>query len=115
MPSNGMRQAQESATRNGIQALEMAFSGILRCRQDVENTRFNLSSGYQGVDGAKYQELIKNWEEQADLILQNVRDMIDALNTTLAENNRQQGAADDAIQQEFSRNSSVFDVLTHHA
>ncbi|WP_414720698.1 hypothetical protein [Streptomyces sp.] len=107
-----MRQSEENATRNGIQALQMAFNGILKSRQDVESTRHGLSSYYKGSDGAAYQELVIKWEEQADVILKNVEDMVEALNETLAEQGRQQGSANTAIQQQYNQSESVFDTLT---
>ncbi|MEU9386043.1 hypothetical protein AB0D38_36095 [Streptomyces sp. NPDC048279] len=107
----GMRQSEEHATRNGIMALEAAFSGILKSRQDVENTRFALSSGYQGSDGQAYQKLVQEWEGQADVILRNVEDMVEALNHTLTEQGRQQGSSNEAIEAEFQQSQSVFDTL----
>ena len=112
MPPIGMRQSEESSTRNGIQALEMAYSGILRSRQDVESTRMNLSSHYQGRDGGSYQNLIKDWEAQADIILKNVEDMVDALNQTLVEQGRQQGASSETIERAYQESQSVFDTLS---
>ncbi|MEU3516883.1 hypothetical protein ABZ770_16610 [Streptomyces sp. NPDC006654] len=111
MPPIGMRQSEESATRNGIQALEMAYSGVLRSRQDVESTRVNLSAHYQGRDGGAYQNLIKDWEAQADIILKNVQDMIDALNETLVEQGRQQGASNETIERAYQQSQAVFDTL----
>jgi glutamate/tyrosine decarboxylase-like PLP-dependent enzyme len=37
------QQSSEQATRNGIQALESAFSGIMKARQDVDGTRATLT------------------------------------------------------------------------
>jgi early secretory antigenic target protein ESAT-6 len=110
--NNGMQQSAEHATRNGIQALEMANSGILRCRQDVEATRFNLSTAYKGSDGGAFGNLIKAWEEQADIILKNIEDMVTALNQTLAEKGVQQGSANDAINTAYGKSTQVFDTLT---
>ncbi|CAM5235467.1 hypothetical protein [Streptomyces fumanus] len=106
-----MRQSEESATRNGIQALEMAFSGITRCAQDVESTRMTLSSHYQGADGGSFQSLVKAWEDQAAVILKNVEDMIDKLNETLRENGLQQGASNETIERTYQESQAVFDSL----
>ncbi|MFF3400162.1 hypothetical protein ACFYW6_16720 [Streptomyces sp. NPDC002659] len=112
MSANGMQQSAETATRNGIQALEMAFSGIVKSRQDVEATKFNLSSGYQGSDGNAFQSLITAWEEQADVILKNVEDMIETLNHTLTEHGLQQGSSNEQINTAYNQSASVFDTLT---
>jgi uncharacterized protein YukE len=106
-----MQQSQVSATKNGINALEQAFSGITKIRQDVEATRFNLASGYKGSDGQKFGDLVNNWEQQADVILSNLRDMVDKLNQTLTAQHQQQGSSNDQINQAYSQAQSVFDAL----
>ncbi|MEU5977618.1 hypothetical protein [Streptomyces sp. NPDC047315] len=111
MAANGMQQSEESATRNGVQALEMAFSGITKCRQDVENTKNNLMSHYKGSDGKAFMDLVTAWEEKADVILVNVQDMIETLNQTLVEHGKQQGSAVDSINQEYAQSDAVFDAL----
>ncbi|MFC4467659.1 hypothetical protein ACFPH6_24540 [Streptomyces xiangluensis] len=111
MAVNGMQQSQESSTRNGVQALEMAFSGIVRCRQDVENTKTNLMTHYKGSDGGAFRDLVTAWEEKADVILTNVQDMIDTLNQTLTEHGKQQGSSNEAINQAYSQSDAVFDAL----
>ncbi|MFE0425044.1 hypothetical protein [Streptomyces sp. NPDC058953] len=111
MSANGMQQSEESATRNGIQSLEMAFSGITKCRQDVENTKNNLMTHYKGSDGKAFTDLVTSWEEKADVIMVNVQDMIETLNQTLAEHGRQQGSAVDSINQEYAQSDAVFDAL----
>ncbi|MFJ4274320.1 hypothetical protein ACIP29_27620 [Streptomyces coelicoflavus] len=111
MSATGMQQSEESATRNGVQALEMAFSGVLRSRQDVEATKNNLMLHYQGGDGGKFAALVTHWEERADTILTNVQDMIEALNHTLTEQGKQQGSANAAIDQTYSQSDAVFDTL----
>ncbi len=111
MAVNGMQQSEESATRNGVQALEMAFNGVLRCRQDVETTKTNLMTHYQGSDGGAFRNLVTSWEEKADVILRNVQDMIETLNETLTEHGRQQGSSNDSINQAYAQSNSVFDAL----
>ncbi|MCX4966945.1 hypothetical protein OHA98_19340 [Streptomyces sp. NBC_00654] len=111
MATNGMQQSDESATRNGIQALEMAFTGITKCSQDVQNTKNNLMSHYKGSDGKAFVDLVTAWEEKAEVIMVNVQDMIETLNHTLAEHGKQQGSAVDSINQEYARSDSVFDAL----
>ncbi|MCX5400454.1 hypothetical protein [Streptomyces sp. NBC_00102] len=106
-----MRQSEESATRNGIQALEMAYSGIVRSCQDVENTRLALGPNYGGKDGGRYQELIKAWEDQGQVIITNVQGMIDALNETLQQQGLTQGANDESVQQSFHQSQAVFDTM----
>ncbi|ADI05032.1 hypothetical protein ACFV2X_23720 [Streptomyces sp. NPDC059679] len=112
MSANGMQQSEESATRNGIQALEMAFSGVMKCRQDVESTKSNLMTHYKGSDGGAFRDLVTSWEEKADVILTNVQDMIETLNQTLVEQGKQQGSSNEAINQAYSQSDAVFDTLT---
>lgn len=112
MADNGLQQSSVTATRNGIQALEMAYTGIQKCVSDVEATKFNLSSGYKGKDGGAFQTLITAWEEQAAVILKNVQDMVDALNQTLTAQGLQQGSSSDSINQAYQQSQSVFDTLT---
>lgn len=106
-----MQQSQVSATKNGVNALEQAFSGITKIRQDVESTRHNLASGYKGSDGGAFGDLVNNWEQQCDVILTNLRDMVDKLNQTLSSQHQQQGSSNDQINQAYNQSQSVFDAL----
>lgn len=106
-----MQQSQVSATKNGIHALEQASSGITKIRQDVESTRHNLASGYKGSDGGQFGQLVNDWESKCDVILTNLRDMVDKLNQTLTKQNQQQGASNDQINQASSQSQSVFNTL----
>jgi uncharacterized protein YukE len=109
--ANGNQQSAESATKNGINALEQAFSGITNIRKDVEATRYNLAAGYKGSDGGKFGELVNSWEQQADVILVNLRDMVDKLNQTLASQHQQQGSSNDQINQMYNQATAVFNTL----
>ncbi|CAL9330967.1 hypothetical protein SUDANB6_00071 [Streptomyces sp. enrichment culture] len=106
-----MQQSEERATRNGILALEQAFSGVQRCQQDVQTTSHTLASNYGGVDGGKYKKLLEQWDEHVDTILINLDRMIDELNGTLREHGLVQGSSNDAIDAEYSRSTQVFDEL----
>ncbi|KUJ41124.1 hypothetical protein ACWDR2_27695 [Streptomyces sp. NPDC003631] len=106
------QQSSEQATRNGIQALESAFSGIMKSRQDVDGTRATLSSGYQGSDGGQYGQLLQQWDEQVNVILRNLEDMVDKLNTSLVEHGKTQGSSNDAINQAYNSSDAVFHQLT---
>jgi uncharacterized protein YukE len=106
------QQSNEQATRNGIQALESAFSGIMKSRQDVDGTRATLSSGYQGSDGGQFGQLLQQWDDQANVILKNLEDMIDKLNTSLQQHSKTQGSSNDAINQAYNQSDSVFHQLT---
>ncbi|MCO5994325.1 hypothetical protein [Actinoallomurus rhizosphaericola] len=106
-----MQQSEVRATKNGIQALEMAYSGIFKIRQDVQNTRFNLAAGYKGSDGGAFQDLISSWEDQADVILRNLEEMVDKLNQTLTKQHQQQGSSNESINQGFQEARAVFDTL----
>ncbi|MFF2525166.1 hypothetical protein [Streptomyces liangshanensis] len=107
----GMQQSEAQATRNGVQALEQAFTGIQNCRRDVENMKFNLSSGLKGTDGKAFQDLLKQWDDQAEVISRNVMSMVDTLNETLKQQGMVQGASNEAINQAYSQSQSVFDAL----
>lgn len=106
-----MQQSQVSATKNGINALEQAFTGITKIRQDVESTRHNLASGYKGTDGGAFGDLINGWEQQCDVILTNLRDMVDKLNTTLQKQHQQQGSSNEQINQAYNQSEAVFNAL----
>jgi uncharacterized protein YukE len=110
MAGNG-QQSNETATRNGIQALESAFNGILKSRQDVDSTRATLASGYQGSDGGQFGQLLAQWDEQANVISRNLEQMIDKLNQSLREHNLRQGSSNDSINQAYNSSKSVFDTL----
>ncbi|WP_299531691.1 hypothetical protein [uncultured Streptomyces sp.] len=107
----GMQQSEVQATRNGINALEQAFTGIQNCRQDVENMKHNLASGLKGSDGKAYQDLLKQWDDQAEVISANVREMIDTMNETLRTQGLTQGASNDAINQAYNGSQAIFDAL----
>jgi hypothetical protein len=111
MAVNGMQQSEESATRNGVQALEMGYNGVMRCRQDVETTKTNLMTHYQGSDGGAFRDLVTSWEEKADIILKNVQDIIDSLNETLTQHGKQQGSSNEDINHAYAQSNSVFDTL----
>ncbi|MFE3270744.1 hypothetical protein [Streptomyces sp. NPDC059215] len=111
MAING-QQSNEQSTRNGIQALESAFSGILKSRQDVDSTRATLSQGYQGSDGGQFGQLLQRWDEQVNVILKNLEDMIDKLNTSLVQHGKTQGSTNEAINQAFAKSDSIFHELT---
>ncbi|MGX1267316.1 hypothetical protein [Streptomyces phaeoluteigriseus] len=106
-----MQQSEERATRNGIMALEQAFTGVQRCQQDVQSTSHTLASNYGGVDGGKYKKLLEQWDEHVDTILINLDRMVDELNGTLREHGLVQGSTSDAIDTEYSRSTQVFDEL----
>ncbi|MFJ5220809.1 hypothetical protein ACIP98_39860 [Streptomyces sp. NPDC088354] len=110
MAGNG-QQSNEQSTRNGIQALESAFSGIMKCRQDVDNTRATLSAGYQGSDGAQFGTLLTQWDGQCNNILRTLEDMVDKLNQSLMQHGKAQGASNDAINQAYNQSQAAFDQL----
>ncbi|MFE4453474.1 hypothetical protein [Streptomyces sp. NPDC056796] len=112
MPENNIRTGDEQATRNGIQALESAFTGVLRSRQDVEAMRNNLSAGYKGSDGGLFQQLIADWEGQAEKILRGLREVINSLNTTLTAMNENQGSSNEAINNAYKQSNDLFNQLT---
>jgi uncharacterized protein YukE len=105
------QQSSEQSTRNGIQALETAFSGIMKIRSDVDGTRSTLGSGYQGSDGGQYGQLLTQWDGQCNVILKNLEDVIDRLNQSLTEHQKTQGSSNDSINQAFNSSQSAFDQL----
>ncbi|MDW6056894.1 MULTISPECIES: hypothetical protein [unclassified Streptomyces] len=107
----GLTRSEEGATRNGISATEEAFGNIQVCRQDVENTKLNVGGAYGGSDGKQYQDLLQQWDDQAEVISKNLMDVIDTLNETLRSNNLTQGSQKDAVDQEYTQAKSIFDAL----
>ncbi|MFI1753474.1 hypothetical protein [Streptomyces sp. NPDC020571] len=112
MSEMGLQQSSEGSTRSGIQALEMAYSGVQRILQDVHGTRGNLSGTYQGSDGGRFGQLLDKWDDQVVIILKNLEDMIDKLNTSLVEHGKAQGSSNAAIDQAFSVSEAAFDALS---
>ncbi|MGH1554381.1 hypothetical protein ACRAWF_27855 [Streptomyces sp. L7] len=104
--------ASEGSTRNGIQALESAFSGIVKIRRDVDSTRSTLGSGQARCsDGGQYGQLLEQWDGQCNVILKNLEDVIDRLNQSLVEHNKTQGSSNDSINQAYNAAQSAFDQL----
>lgn len=112
MSETGGQQSEESSTRNGILSLEQAYSGIQRILQDVEGTKNNLARSYQGSDGGAYGRLLDLWDDQVVIILNNLEEMIDRLNTSLAEHGKAQGSGNQAIDQAFSSSEAAFEALS---
>lgn len=112
MSETGGQQSEESSTRNGILSLEQAYSGIQRILQDVEGTKNNLARAYQGSDGGAYGRLLDLWDDQVVIILNNLEEMIDRLNTSLLEHGKAQGSGNEAIDQAFSSSEAAFDALS---
>ncbi|MDX6356350.1 MAG: hypothetical protein QOF98_3253 [Streptomyces sp.] len=110
-PTNG-QQSSETSTRNGIMALEQAYSGVQNSLRDVESTRNNLASNYMGSDGGRYGQLLDQWDDQVSIILKNLQDMIDKLNQSLAEHGKVQGSSNDSIDSAYSNSQAAFDALT---
>lgn len=110
-PMAGMQRSEEQGTRNGIQALEMAFSGVQSRRQDVESTKHGMMSALQGSDGGAFQKLLDSWDEHAEIISKNLQDMINQLNETLRAKGMTQGSSNEAINQAYSQSQTIFDGL----
>lgn len=108
--TNG-QQSSEGSTRNGIMALEQAYSSIQASLQDVENTKNNLASSYQGSDGGKYGQLLDQWDDQVQIILKNLNDMIDKLNQSLTEHGKMQGSANESVDSAYSASQAAFEAL----
>ncbi|WEH43413.1 hypothetical protein OG233_30040 [Streptomyces sp. NBC_01218] len=105
-------QSEAGATQNGIRALKQAFTGILNSRQDVQNTRTDLSSTYAGSDGGKYGELLDKWDDQVDIILTNLQSMVDELTETAKQHQFAQDTAGQDINTAYSQADAVFDALS---
>lgn len=106
-----MRQAEEQATRNGISALQEAFTEIEQHQQAVQSSAVDLANNYQGSDGGKFRNLMEAWDTHVDTILVNLDHMIDELNQSLTDQGLLQGSANDEIDQASSRSNAVFDEL----
>ena len=106
-----MQQSEEQSTRNGIMALEQAFTSIQQRQQDVQTTGQDLAASYGGADGGKFKQLLETWDGHVDTILINLDRMVDELNGTLSEHGLMQGTASESIDTEYSRSTAVFDEL----
>jgi uncharacterized protein YukE len=109
--SSAGQQSSDTSTRNGIMALEQAYTSIQSSLQDVESTRNNLATSYQGSDGGKYGQLLDQWDDQVKIILKNLNDMIDKLNQSLTQHGQMQGSANDAVDSAYSASQAAFDAL----
>ncbi|WP_328583212.1 hypothetical protein [Streptomyces sp. NBC_00370] len=105
----GISQQEENATRNGINALEQAFSGVQRSRQELENTKNNVGVG--GDVGGNFRALLDKWDDQAEIISKNLRDMVNELNNTLQQSGQTRGSANDDVNQAYQRADSIFNAL----
>ncbi|MFE3885912.1 hypothetical protein ACFXPQ_23905 [Streptomyces lydicus] len=104
-----LAQQQEQATRNGINALEQAFTGVQRSRQELENTKNDVGLG--GDVGGSFRSLLDKWDEQAQIIEKNLRDMVNELNTTLQQSGLTRGSANDDVNQAYQKADAVFETL----
>ncbi|MEU9994521.1 hypothetical protein [Streptomyces sp. NPDC050848] len=110
--STGMQQSQESATRNGINALAAARDGVQRCSSDVEATRLTLTNGYGGSDGAAFSQLVTQWQEKVGVITMNLEQMIEELQKTLREHGKQQQFANEQVALASSQSNAVYNTLS---
>ncbi|WP_244373824.1 hypothetical protein [Streptomyces griseorubiginosus] len=108
---NSGQQSSVASTRNGIMALESAYSSILRSLQDVESTKDHVAATYKGTDGYTYKTLLDQWDDQVKIILTNLSDMIDKLNQSLTAHQQTQGSAHDDIDQAYSASEAAFEAL----
>ena len=109
-----LQQSEEGATRNGIMALQMAYSGVLTAQQHVQGTKGDLGLAYGGSDGGGFQRLLEQWDGHVDTILINLDRMVDELNETLREHGLAQGSSNEVINQQYDRSTAVFDELNPH-
>ncbi|GGW30754.1 hypothetical protein [Streptomyces xantholiticus] len=106
-----VQMSNAQATRNGIQALEMAKAGVERARGDVLETGGALSSGYQGGDGAQFGNLLRLWDDQCMVILNGLQAVINELTRTGQEHGVTQLGNQDAISQAQTGSQAAFDQL----
>ncbi|MGW3622026.1 hypothetical protein [Streptomyces sp. NPDC000880] len=106
-----VQQSAQQATLNGINALETAKAGVTRCREDVLATQGNLSAGYQGSDGKGFYDLLGLWDEQVGVILKNLQDVIDSLDTSNRTHGQTQSGATEGISTAVSMSNGAFDAL----
>jgi early secretory antigenic target protein ESAT-6 len=106
-----MQKSSYTATVNGIRALDMALKGVDRIRKDVDSTGARLMSGYRGSDGGQFQKLLTQWDDQANVITKNLKDMMEALNNTLRVHGETQRTTNDWVGTSSQKSSAVFDTL----
>ncbi|MFI8093617.1 hypothetical protein ACIF9R_35805 [Streptomyces sp. NPDC086080] len=107
-----MQQSSREATSNGINALGMALDGISNIRKDVDATGAKLTSGYGGVDGKGFQDLLAQWQEQAGIIAKNLGEMQVELMNTMKEHGQAQTMATDLVGGASQRTKTVLDALS---
>jgi uncharacterized protein YukE len=106
-----MQHSSRQATVNGISALGMALRGVERIRKDVESTGARLMAGYRGGDGAQFQNLLNQWQEQATIIAKNLSDVQEELTNTMRTHGETQQTTTDWVGKASQKSSAVFDAL----
>ncbi|MFF2210624.1 BAR domain-containing protein [Streptomyces antibioticus] len=109
-----LQQSSAASTTAGINALTMAHQGILRCKSDVDTTAGNLAVAYSAnsADGREFQNLLKQWDDQAQIILNKLQGLIDRLNLTLQTHNTTQSNLTDMIRSSTSASDAAYNQLT---
>lgn len=103
--------SEEAATRRGIAALEEAQSSVSASQESVEANRQDLTGAYQGVDGAKFSQLLEKWNENVNVIQNNLHTMIAELQNSMEGQQATQHSSVDDINTQTSRSDNVFDEL----
>ncbi|MEU9397855.1 hypothetical protein AB0D86_48795 [Streptomyces sp. NPDC048324] len=109
-----LQQSTTASTTAGINALHSAHQGIQRCKNDVDTTAGNLAVAYSAnsADGREFQNLLTQWDGQAQIILNKLQGLIDRLTQTLQTHNTTQSNNTDMIRTSTSTADSAYNQLT---
>ncbi|MEU1518968.1 hypothetical protein ABZ490_43695 [Streptomyces sp. NPDC005811] len=109
-----MQQSSTASTTMGINALTTAHQAIQRSKSDVDTTAGNLAVAYSASsqDGREFQNVLRQWDEQAEIILKKLQDLINKLTTTLQTHNTTQTNVTDMIRSSASTSDAAFNQLT---
>ncbi|MGP3985814.1 hypothetical protein [Streptomyces sp. 3N207] len=70
-----------------------------------------MSTAVGGSVGKNYRDLLDAWDQQAEIISKNLRDMVEQLNETLRQQGLTEGSSNDAINQQYQESGRIFDEL----
>ncbi|GAB2915346.1 hypothetical protein [Streptomyces heilongjiangensis] len=109
-----IQQSSRSSTLLGVNALNTAHTAILRCKNDVDTTAGALATSYSAAseDGAEFQRLLQQWDQQAQIILNKLQGLINHLNVTLQKHTSTQTANTDMLRSSQGAADSAYNQLT---
>ncbi|MFJ2261091.1 hypothetical protein ACIOKD_22565 [Streptomyces sp. NPDC087844] len=109
-----LQQSSRASTQLGINALTTAHQAIQRCKTDVDTTAGALATSYSAAseDGREFQKLLRQWDEQAQIILNKLQGLIDNLNQTMHSQTGTQSKNTEMVRTSQNASDSVFNQLS---